>query len=64
MLKREGSYLIVILLKRWRGGGNLFDKRGFTLLLTATLPVTKTHITFFGRGWEGWCMVWVGMDLT
>ena len=52
-----------MLLKGW--GGHLFDKRGFTLLLTATLPATKTHISFFlgGRG-GGWGTVWVGMDLT
>ena len=38
-----------MLLKGW--GGHLFDKRGFTLLLTATLPATKTHISFlFGGG--------------
>ena len=41
-----------MLLKGW--GGHLFDKRGFTLLLTATLPATKTHISFlFGGGGGG-----------
>ena len=49
-------------------GGHLFDKRGFTLLLTATLPATKTNISFlFGGGaggGGGWGTVWVGIDLT
>ena len=53
-----------MLLKGW--GGHLFDKRGFTLLLTATLPATKTHISFLlgGGGGGGWGTVWVGIDLT
>ena len=47
-----------MLLKGW-GGGHLLDKRGFALLLTATLPVTKTHIRvcFLGGGVQsrlGW----------
>ena len=64
-LKERGLELIM-LLKGW-GGGHLFDKRGFTLLLTATLPATKTHISFLfwgGGGGGGWGTVWVGMDLT
>ena len=51
------------------GGGHLFDKRGFTLLLTATLPATKTHISFFwggggGGGWWGYSLGWDGLDVT
>ena len=34
-------------------GGHLFDKRGFTLLLTATLPATKTNISFLFGGGRG-----------
>ena len=54
-----------MLWKGW-GGGHLLDKRGFALLLTATLPVNKTHIRFcfLGGGGEGWGTVSVGVDLT
>ena len=56
-----------MLLKGW-GGGHLFDKRGFTLLLTATLPATKTHISFFlgggAGGWLGYSLGWDGLDVT
>ena len=57
-----------MLLKGW-GGGHLFDKRGFTLLLTATLPATKTHISFLfwgggAEGWLGYSLGWDGLDVT